>query len=322
MLFYIFIFVILISLALAYSRIAKYFNITDIPNERSSHSFEAVRGGGVIFFIAILIFFFISDYQYPNFFIGLTIVSILSFTDDIYTLKARYRLPFQFLGIFFILNSFHIEILPIWGIIIAAIISVAFINIYNFMDGINGITGLYSLAVLQGFWILNTYYIKAVNVDLLIFSGIALLVFGFFNFRKRAKFFAGDIGSICLAGIILFVGIKFLVITKSPLILGLVAVYAIDSGFTILRRIFHGENIFHAHRQHLYQKLVHKKDFSHIQVAVGYALVQLFLNLIIYYSLSLDLNIQYLISIIVFSILSILYIILFSWTKRQSIAIS
>lgn len=318
MLTYFLILLILIVLAVAYSKIAAKFNILDFPNERSSHSFPIIRGGGILFFFAAIIFYILSDFQHTYFITGLSLLSILSFVDDLLSLKAILRLPFQFIGIFFLMYSFNFELIPLYMLFVFAIVAVGFINIYNFMDGINGITGMYSLAVLQGFWVLNEKLVQVVDEDLIILTGISLLIFGYFNFRKRAKFFAGDIGSISIAGIILFIGIKFLVATQSPLILLLTAVYGIDAGLTIIRRALKTDNIFQAHRQHLYQHLVDKAKISHLKISGGYAMVQLVINLIILFAFSASLEKQYLIFFIVLGTLTGLYFSLLFWSRKQS----
>ncbi|MFD0976365.1 UDP-GlcNAc--UDP-phosphate GlcNAc-1-phosphate transferase [Salinimicrobium gaetbulicola] len=309
--------ILFIILALSYSKVAKLCNILDFPNERSSHNFPIIRGGGILFFFAAILFYILSDFQHTYFILGLSIISILSFIDDLISLKAIQRLPFQFLGIYLMFYSFSLDSIPLYMLFVLAIVAVGFINIYNFMDGINGITGMYSLAVLQGFWILNEKLVQVIDKDLIILTGISLIIFGYFNFRTKAKFFAGDIGSISLAGIILFIGIKFLVVTNSPLILLLTAVYGIDAGLTILRRALKTDNIFEAHRQHLYQHLVDKARISHLKVAGGYAMVQLIINLIVLFSSSASLKNQYLIFFLLLGTLTLIYFALLFWSRKQ-----
>ena len=149
------------------------------------------------------------------------------------------------------------------------------------MDGINGITGLYSLSILIGFYFLNRQT-GLVNEDLLLFLGISLSVFGFFNFRKKALFFAGDIGSISIAVVLFFLGILFAVQLEAPVILLMAVVYGTDSILTIFYRLLMKEKITTPHRYHIYQKLVDFHQISHLKVALGYAILQLLVNGLVY----------------------------------------
>ena len=149
------------------------------------------------------------------------------------------------------------------------------------MDGINGITGLYSLSILIGFYFLNRQT-GLVNEDLLLFLGISLGVFGFFNFRKKALFFAGDIGSISIAVVLFFLGILFAVQLEAPVILLMAVVYGTDSILTIFYRLLMKEKITTPHRYHIYQKLVDFHQISHLKVALGYAILQLLVNGLVY----------------------------------------
>lgn len=318
---YLILLVALVFLALGYSRVAKIFNIVDVPNNRSSHDFPIVRGGGILFYLSALFFFVSTGFQHYYLISGLSILAGLSFADDILTLKASVRMPFQFLGIFFILYSCGISFLPIWILGMISVAAVGFINIYNFMDGINGITGMYSLAVLHGFWLLNQLMGTVIDKDILGFTALSLVVFGYFNFRKKAKFFAGDVGSITIAGILLYIGIQFLTKTGSPLIFGFVAVYGIDAGFTIIKRILRKENIFKPHRQHLYQQLVDVKKISHLKVSAGYTFVQMLINVLVYFAFTLELATQYLFIIAVLIVFTTAYFAVLNWLKMEKISV-
>lgn len=324
MLIYISVFFLLVVLALGYTRIAKFFNILDVPNNRSSHKTPVIRGGGILFYFSSLLFFILSDFESPGFILGLSILAILSFTDDILSLPARLRLPFQFLAIYFILQASGMLYLPVWALILVSIVAVGFINIYNFMDGINGITGLYSLAVLHGFWIVSSLLPEVMNTDLLIYSGLALIIFGYYNFRSRARFFAGDVGSVSMAAIIFFIGVNYMNYTGSPLIIALVLVYGIDAGYTIVRRLLSKENIFKPHRRHLYQNIVDNKGISHMKIASGYALLQVLVNHVVYFAFDLNFQAQVWILVGLFVIVSVFYFILLKWAQpgKQSVQVS
>ena len=187
---------------LIYFRVAERFNIIDKPNARSLHTDVTIRGGGIIFLVSSILYFTYLDFQYPFFFLGLSAVAIISFLDDIFTLPNRYRLPFQLLAIILILVELHFFTNPLWMCVIVIIMGVGIINAYNFMDGINGITGGYSTIIVGALWFVNNYHSKFIENDFLIFTILGLMVFNYFNFRKKARCFAGDVGSISIAVIV------------------------------------------------------------------------------------------------------------------------
>ena len=313
---YIIILGVLIVVSYIYLRLAVKFKIIDRPNERSSHKKITVRGGGIIFPIAIVLFFFLNDYQYPYFFAGVIAISIISFLDDIYTLSAKIRFPFQFIAVYFILYEVGLPFDPAYMFIIYFITGIGMINMFNFMDGINGITGFYSLAVISGLFIINMNE-QIVNSELLIYVFISVLIFGFYNFRKKALFFAGDIGSISIGMLIFFIGFYLTYTLNSPLILLLVIVYGADTGYTLLyRKFFTEESILEPHRHHIYQKLVDIKKLSHLKVSILYAGVQLLVNVIVYKMYNLELQIQFLVLAILVSLFTVFYIYLFQKLKK------
>ena len=306
---------LLIVASYVYLKLAIKFKIIDKPNERSSHTKITVRGGGIVFPIALLLFFLINDYQYPYFFTGVMAISFVSFLDDIYTLSSKIRFPFQFLAVFLILLEVGLPFSPIYIVTFAVFFGVGIINMFNFMDGINGITGLYSLATLSGFFLINVNE-QIIDSDLLIYSIISILIFGFYNFRKKALFFAGDIGSISLGMFIFFVGFYLTYALNSPLILLLVIVYGADAGNTLLyRKFFTKENVLDPHRHHIYQKLVDIRKMSHLKVSVIYAGIQLFINMLIYKTYQLELQIQFLVAAILVFLFTMFYIYLFKKLK-------
>ena len=302
---YFIILICLIVAQLAYFRIAGHFNIIDKPNERSSHKLHTLRGGGIIFYIGAVFFFIISKFEYPWFFLGLTLISIISFADDIKQISPKLRMLIQFAGILLLFFQTGLFTLPLYTIIIALIIFVGILNAFNFMDGINGITGAYSLAVLGALWYINAYLIEFVNPQLIYISILSLLVFNFFNFRTKAKCFAGDVGSVTIAFIILFLLGLLMYKTLDLSYIVLLAVYGVDSVLTIVHRIILKEKLMEPHRKHLFQLLANEKKIPHLVVSSIYAIVQL----VIFGGLLVFKNDSYLYLIAVILILSILYIV-------------
>ncbi|MGJ8761386.1 MAG: MraY family glycosyltransferase [Polaribacter sp.] len=308
---------ILIVASFVYLKLANKFNIVDKPNERSSHTKVTIRGGGIIFPIAILLFFFLNDFQYPFFVLGLFLIAFVSFLDDIYTLSSRVRFPFQIIAISLILFQAAFPVFPLYYSVLCLVLGVAVINMFNFMDGINGITGMYSLAVLSGMYFINLNE-AIVHTDLIVFSGLSLLVFGFYNFRKKALFFAGDIGSIAIGMLLFFIGFLFVLKLQSPIFLLLILVYGVDTALTMLYRIVYTkESVLDPHRHHVYQKLVDVSKISHLKVSMGYAVLQLVVNFTILKTYKLELSTQLIVFFGVIVLFIILYIFLFRLLKKQ-----
>ena len=146
---YFIIFILLLLVELIYFCIADKYNIIDKPNERSSHSTIVLRGGGIIFLIGVWVWSVFFGFQYPWFLVGFTLVAGVSFVDDIHSLPDYVRLVAQFMAAamaFYQLGVLHWSMW--WIVLLALIVYVGATNIINFMDGINGITVGYSLAVL------------------------------------------------------------------------------------------------------------------------------------------------------------------------------
>ena len=268
---------ILFAIMLLYFKVANKYNIIDKPNHRSAHTEITLRGGGIIFWFASLLYFVQNAENNYLFFLGITIMSLVSFWDDIQSLPNKIRLVAHFLAItlaFYCLNLF--AILPFYGILISYIIFIGIINAYNFMDGINGITGLYTLTVLSSLLYVNQCITNFIDSDFIWYPIIASLVFLFFNFRKKAKCFAGDVGSIAIAFWIVFLILKLVIETGSLVWLLFLAVYGVDTVCTILHRLYLKENIFVAHRHHFYQILSNDLKIQHRIIAVFYAILQVF----------------------------------------------
>ena len=279
MMFYGLGFLLLLGLELAYFQVAKRFNITDVPNERSSHIKVTIRGGGIVFFVAVLLFEVWSGFRYPWFFVGTAAATLVSFLDDIYTLPSKLRLPVQLVGVSLLLIDVGLFGFSswLWWVVPVVILGTGIVNVFNFMDGINGITGLYGLVALATLGYLNRS-LAFTDERLIVLCLLSIVVFGFFNFRRRAVCFAGDVGSVSIAFVVVFLVFKLISETGNYYFILLLALYGVDSSLTVLRRLRKRENIFEPHRSHLYQQLVRPGPFSHLQVAFLYAAVQLGVN--------------------------------------------
>ena len=268
--YYIIILVLLFVAELFYFRVADKFNIIDKPNERSSHSRITLRGGGIIFYFGALAYFLSNHWEYPWFMLALTLITFISFVDDIRSTSQGLRLVFHFTAMALMFYQWGLVSLSWWWIIIALIICTGIINAYNFMDGINGITGGYSLVILGALAYINSEITTFVEPALINTVLCAVLVFCFFNFRKKAKCFAGDVGSVSIAFILLFLIGKLIIKTEDFSWIILLSVYGVDSVLTIIHRLMLHENIGLPHRKHMYQLMANELKIPHVGVSLIY----------------------------------------------------
>lgn len=269
----------LFILELVYLKIATKCNIIDKPNPRSSHKKAVLRGGGIIILLGVWIFSYMDTADYTFFVIGMTLISIIAFWDDVHSLSPRLRFLIQFVAMALLLREVEMfQGSNVWYVLPVLVLGVCIINAYNFMDGINGITGAYSLMVLFSFWLLNRKmaYIDATLIEILM---IAAFVFCLFNFRNKAICFAGDVGSVGIAYCIIFVLLKLILYTGDITYLIFLVVYGIDTLCTIIHRIILHENLLQPHRKHLFQLLVNEGNLSHVVVASIYVVLQFAISL-------------------------------------------
>ena len=296
--------VLLLAAELIYFRIADKCNIIDKPNERSSHSTIVLRGGGIIFAMSMIVWQIWLMVQgewsmverYLPFMCGLILIAGVSFWDDVKSLPDRVRLVAQFISMglaawCMIQGSELMALEWYWLVLIgiaALIVFVGATNIINFMDGINGITAGYSLAVLVPLALVNGSGCMVqgsgagfIESSYLIVAIIGVLVFCIFNFRPKgkAKCFAGDVGSIGIAFIMLFAIGRLIVQTGDVTYLILLLVYGVDGCLTICHRIMLHENLGEAHRKHAFQLMANELKIGHVKVTLLYMVLQLVVSL-------------------------------------------
>ena len=287
---------LLLILELVYFKIADHFNIIDKPNERSSHSSIVLRGGGIIFSLSMVAWAIMMAVQgewqtvvgYLPFLCGLLMVAGVSFWDDVKSLPDSVRLVVQFGAMALMFWSMGIMHWNMWWIVLVAlVVCVGATNVINFMDGINGITAGYALAVLVPLALANRCPIQSgmtegfIEESYLIVAIIGVLVFCIFNFRPKgkAKCFAGDVGSITIAFIMLFAIGRLVVMTKDVTYLIFLLVYGVDGCLTICHRILLHENLGEAHRKHAYQLMANELKIGHVKVSLLYMVMQLIVSL-------------------------------------------
>ena len=298
---YIIIAVLLFGAELLYFRIADHFNIIDKPNERSSHSKVVLRGGGIIFTIAMIVWAVLMAVQgrdiseYLPFLGGLLLIAGVSFVDDVHSLPDSVRLVAQCASMALMAWSLGVLHWEYWWIaLIGAVVFVGASNIVNFMDGINGITACYSLGVLVPLALLNgrpspaaegAQGVGFIEQSFLMVAVLGVLVFAWFNCRPRGKVkcFAGDVGAVGIAFIMLFALGRLMMKTGDVTWLVFLVVYGVDGCCTIVHRIMLHENLGAAHRKHLYQLLANELHRGHVFVSFTYMTLQLVISMVMIY---------------------------------------
>lgn len=290
---YLLVTVVLFGLILLYFKVADRYNIIDRPNHRSSHTNVTLRGGGIIYPLAFGLYIitllikgkYVAAMGMWPFAAGFLMLCAVSFADDIMNVSKKLRLVVHFLAISFLLTFFQygylINEFPFWTLPFCFVLAVGILNAFNFMDGINGMAGLYHLVAFVTLFYLNINYRQIIDSDFILYPILATVVFLFFNFRKKAKCFLGDVGSMAAAFWILTLIGKLFFETFELKWLLLLAVYGVDAIFTIIERIMLREDIFQAHKRHMYQLLVNEFGKPHLLVSVIYALCQAAINIVL-----------------------------------------
>lgn len=310
--YYFIVFLLLLGAQLLYFLIADRYSIIDKPNERSSHTKPTIRGGGVVFVLAVVLAWVLGAATWPLA-LGILLVGIVSMVDDIRPLHQLPRISVHLLATgLLIYDISQGTSLGLW-IPVLFFLLIGWTNLFNFMDGINGITVLYALVALLTFYQLPSL---ASDKELIVLLGLSCLIFAWFNVRKKAKTFAGDVGSISMAMVLGYLMIKLIFITQNPFNLFFFSLYGVDAGMTILLRIYRRENIFKPHRTHLYQYLANEKGYSHLSISISYAALQLLINSIWLYGIGLE-EIHWLAGLIFVAVLIPVYFILRKYSQSE-----
>lgn len=269
-------------------------SLMDIPNERSSHSVATPRGGGVAIVLTFLAALPLLGYLdlmpwrdvWATFGAG-ALVAAIGFADDHGHIPARWRLVAHFSGaawVLFWLGGVPVQTLP--GVseqygwilsVVAAFGLVWLLNLYNFMDGIDGIASVEAIAVCLGGALLY-YLVEAPHAMSAAPLILAATVLGFlcWNFPP-ARIFMGDAGSgflgIVLGALALQAAWHDTKLLPAWLIL--LGVFIVDASWTLVRRLLRGEKVYLAHRSHAYQ-YASRKAGRHLPVTLGVAALNLF----------------------------------------------
>ena len=223
---------------------------------------------------------------YLPFLVGLIMIATVSFWDDVHSLPDSLRMVVQIISILLMFWSMGLYTAAnswLWTaviVVVALFFCVGATNFINFMDGINGITAAYSFAMLLPILLMNRG-LGFIEESYLIVAILGVIVFSIFNFRPKgkAKCFAGDVGSIGIAFIILFALGRLMLATKDVTYIVFFLVYGIDGSLTIFHRIMLHENLGQAHRKHAYQLMANELKMSHVTVSLIYMVMQLVISL-------------------------------------------
>ncbi|MBN9542711.1 MAG: glycosyltransferase family 4 protein [Alphaproteobacteria bacterium] len=267
-------------------------SILDIPNERSNHKVPTPRGAGLALLASVTLLwpvfgaYFIYSFEYNLIMTtAVAILGVVSFMDDKKPLKPGVRL-----GVHIAVASFTIFLLmpqrnvllpenvPVLVEKLMLIICMAyFVNIYNFMDGIDGITAVNTITVLLGMSVFA--YVSGIGENYIYLSGLIIgfcFAFLIFNWHP-AKIFLGDVGSVPLGYL---VGAFALYLAYHGYLwqaMLINAYYILDATITILIRLKNKENILEAHSKHFYQKAVRSGKFTVKQASLGVGMINLVL---------------------------------------------
>lgn len=263
-------------------------NFFDVPNERSSHSRLTPRGGGLaivaIVIVGLIGFEMLGMFSWAavwGYLLGATLIAIVSWIDDRYSFPTKWRLLIHFTGAVLVIVSagyFQSITLPFlgecnlggFGFLLTLFWLVGLTNAYNFMDGIDGIAAGQAVVAGTGWMVIGILIHTPLAVILGMLIASSSLGFLIHN-RPPARIFMGDVGSTFLG--FTFAALPVLTIKNDSRLafagLLLLWPFIFDATFTFFRRLFRRENVFAAHRSHIYQRLV-LAGHSHLVVSLIY----------------------------------------------------
>jgi cupin fold WbuC family metalloprotein len=318
-LLYIIIAVTLVVAELIYFRVADKYKLIDNQKDGSSPLIVGRREGGIVFLLSIVTWGGMMSFQgneiekYLPFLCGLLLVAGVSFWSDIRSVPDSVRIAVQFVAMGLMFWTMDVMYWDLWWkVLIALVLFVGVINVIGFMDGVNGITAGYSLVVLLSLFLLNEQLDKPFILDSLLgVSILAVLVFGFYNFRPtgKAKVFAGSVGSVGIAFIMLFALGKLIIQTSDLTWMIFLVVYGIDGCLTVFHQLIRHEGLGRTHRKHAYQLMANELGMNHVKVSLFYMGLQLAISLIMIYLIPNTAEAHWIYLVVVALVLSVAYIL-------------
>ena len=289
---YIILFLLSFTLTYLIKNYALKKSLVDIPNDRSSHTTPTPHGGGIAisitWFIGLTYLYYVGEVNESLYFalmVGI-IISVVSYVDDLIELSPKFRLITQagvsILGLYFLGGFNEIDFIyfsiesQVLTNVFAFFMILWFINLYNFLDGIDGYSASEALFLSIGAFILF-------GNSLFLILAVSVLGFLLWNWHK-AKIFMGDVGSTLLGYNIAIFTIYFSNQESVNFWIWIIlfGVFWFDATVTLLRRFRNKEKLSQAHRKHAYQRLV-QSGWSHSKVAIASIFLNILLFLIIYF---------------------------------------
>jgi UDP-N-acetylmuramyl pentapeptide phosphotransferase/UDP-N-acetylglucosamine-1-phosphate transferase len=257
--------------------------LLDHPGQRHTHQHPTPRGGGAGLVLALLLVsLWLARPLFPSWWSvcvapGLVLLAGVGWWDDHRPLSARIRFAVQLLACGFLLwcavrSGWMGETL---AVILAGIFILWMTNLYNFMDGSNGMAGLQG--VYGGFVLAWLFAVGGDMPSALVAAAVASACLGFLPWNLgQARVFMGDVGSLVLGftfGAMIVFGVASGAFAL-PVGLMVMSLFLTDSTLTLLVRVMKGERWYNAHRQHLYQRLI-VRGWTHGRVALLYQVINL-----------------------------------------------
>lgn len=282
-------FILTLGVIQFYRRFAMHYGIIDIPSDRSQHAVPMPRGAGICFYLGVTttlaLLYFMQQlsltFTFPIF-LGGSLIMLLGYWDDLKSVPAVVRLSVQFLSSLFVValltngftNDIEISFLPSWPwltSLFCIFYVVWFINLYNFMDGSDGLATLVGI-IGSGIISLASFYLDNIDVAI-VYAVLAFSLFAFLTLNWHpAVVFMGDAGAYFLG----FIFGSFALLTKlkydSSLYIHLIVfgMFVVDATWTLIARVARGQKASQPHKQHTFQKMM-AAGWTHPQVALFYA---------------------------------------------------
>lgn len=315
---YFIIFLMSVLLVFWYRKLALKMGIMDEPNHRTSHQHNTPRGGGVIFVLlwlsAVVLTYFskITAYETMRVLVIPTLlVAFVSFVDDYFKIRRRYRLISHFIAASLVLYlmtaqmSFVGSTLGLLTLFILTFYIVWSVNLFNFMDGLDGLASVQSIFIFFTSGCL--LYIKGQNDLAFLSCLLSFSVLGFLVWNwPSAEIFMGDVGSTSLGLIYAIFTILSAKRAALPIIIYLMLAlpFIFDATMTLMRRAFAGAKWYEAHNQHAFQRLYHA-GWSHKKVLCGLISLNIMGTLFVVMSVYFP---KYLYSYFIFDLLMVSYV--------------
>lgn len=317
--YYLFLAIALTIIEYAIVLVARRYKLGPCVTERSSHTRFTPTGGGFIWVISCIaataMFGDLHLQQTWIFMAGVIILAVISYIDDLHPLPPVPRLISQviILGLTF-KQLCYPQALDIYLIILFC--GVGLINGMNFLDGICGMLALYGLVVSSSLlYALHLVGQPSQEWLLLILSAVIVAQIVFACFNLWDVIFAGDVGSITLGFIQVFVAINLVLTTRDASYIIFFIVCIFDTGLTTVQRLFQGESILKPHRMNIYQMLNTEHNIPQVVVSIIYACLQLLIDAL-YFLLPLEMHWTYF--LIVSALLTVAYFFVrFSFKKPK-----